>query len=274
MSSCPVCASESRFEAGFDDVRLFRCGKCGHCFSDWSSFEKAENYGAEYYAETHRNWFEHPNLALFDALLKRIVALNPNASVLDVGCGDGGFLRFLRDHAPGLSLCGIDVSANAADSRIDYHQGDFSTWNPGKNFDAVISLAVIEHVPDPRAFARRIHDLTRPGGFSAILTVNESGVVYRTARLLRRAGIDLPFKRLYDRHHLNHFNLLSLRNLMSAAGFTVVDLMLLDSPLAAIDIPPASAPLRLVMTLGIAGLALAGKLTGMTTLQAVLLTRN
>lgn len=52
-------------------------------------------------------------------------------SVLDIGCGDGRFLFYLRDLKPNLTLTGVDGSSNAIDNLkskgIEAHVLDLST---------------------------------------------------------------------------------------------------------------------------------------------------
>ena len=65
---------------------------------------------------------------------------------LDVGCGNGAFLKFVASESPNLNLHGIDLSDTAKDKAIAFHQGDFLTFDFGARFDAIVSLAVIEHL--------------------------------------------------------------------------------------------------------------------------------
>src|SRR5205823_11985748 len=54
-----------------------------------------------------------------------------------------------------------------------------------------------------------------PGGLVIIMMLYDRSILYKVARALHRIGIDGPFKRLYDKHHINHFNLSSLRRLVT-----------------------------------------------------------
>lgn len=203
-----------------------------------------ESYGPEYYDDKHRRWFEHPNTALFD----RITAIIPQGgSVLDVGCGRGDFLQYVHRKRPDVQLTGIDYSPNQ-DEIIRFVQGDALELAMSDRFDVVVSLAVIEHVLDCVAFAKRIREFSKPGGAVAILTVNESSILYGLARIGRELGVPLAFDRLYSRHHLHHFTPASLRRLLESCGLGLSQHIIHNAPANAVDLPVrsrmADAPLR------------------------------
>src|SRR5579863_3761851 len=124
---CSICFTESRYEGGFADISLFRCPSCQHCFTDLASLQVPEEYSAEYFDETHKNWNKHPDLGLFERVYRIIAARRPNASVLDVGCGKGNLLRYLRERDPKLRLTGIDISPSYSSDGVEFVQGDFLT---------------------------------------------------------------------------------------------------------------------------------------------------
>jgi hypothetical protein len=108
------------------------------------------------------------------------------------------------------------MAPNPADARITYLQGDFLQYDFDRQFDVLVTLAVIEHIPDVSAFARRMSELCVPGGLVMTMTVDERSVIYRTARAMALAGYDVPIRRLYSKHHLNHFTAHSLQRLLEA----------------------------------------------------------
>jgi 2-polyprenyl-3-methyl-5-hydroxy-6-metoxy-1,4-benzoquinol methylase len=104
--------------------------------------------------------------------------------ILEVACGRGGFSRLLASN--GAIVCGADFSESAIriakekmyrDStladRLTYVQADAQNlpFNEG-SFDIVISCETIEHVPDPRAAAREMARVCRPGGLLYLTTPN------------------------------------------------------------------------------------------------------
>jgi SAM-dependent methyltransferase len=88
--------------------------------------------------------------------------------VLDVGCSDGLVCHMLLTEAP-ASVTGIDVletvGCNYPDPAITYHNMDAGAMRfPDHSFDVAISIATLEHVPEPIQVIREMTRVTRPGG--------------------------------------------------------------------------------------------------------------
>lgn len=268
VTACPVCRSPSRLEARHPDADLWRCPDCDHCFSDPATLRRHEHYGPDYFQTVHANWFSHPHTELNARLLLLIRSYHPGAqSVLDVGCGNGIFLRYLRPRGQ-WELTGIDLSPNRPEPNIDFLQGDVFEFEPDRRYDVVVSNSVIEHIQDVRGFVSKLDALCAPGGMLLLITPNERSLLYRAAWLLCRLGYNKPFVRLYDAHHLNHFNLTSLRRLLEEVG-TVVEHLPHNVPLSALDFPGKNGVERFVQRLGVGLLFRLGELTGQTYLQTI-----
>jgi 2-polyprenyl-3-methyl-5-hydroxy-6-metoxy-1,4-benzoquinol methylase len=266
---CPICFTESWCETSFADIRLFRCPTCRHCFTDLASLQAPEQYGPEYFDGTHKNWNKHPDVGLFERVYRAIAERRANATVLDVGCGKGNLLRYLRDRDSKLSLTGIDIAPSHSKDGIEFLRGDFLTWKFDSKFDAIVSLQVIEHVTDPRMFAKRIVELTAEDGLVISNTINEQSLLYDVARLARRLGSTQAYERLYSRHHLNHFNRSSLPRLMEVSGLKTIAHFQHRGSVAAMDIPTPNKWLETVFRAGVWGTFVLGDLTGRSIYQTL-----
>jgi len=85
-----------------------------------------------------------------------LLAQRPFESLLDIGCGDGRFLREVRQRFAGTRLLGIDSSAaairwaQALNPELLFETADALERAPDERFDVVTLLEVIEHVPPAR----------------------------------------------------------------------------------------------------------------------------
>ena len=218
FASCPVCSAPAPFAYLHPEARLFRCGNCTHTFSDLRSIRHPETYTAQYYEEVHRNWFANPNFELFDWIERHIPA--SAHSIVDIGCGRGQFLDYLLTKRPGVRLVGVDMSLNESRNGVEFYQGDVLDFNLGQ-FDAVVNMATIEHLPDATAFIRMVRGLCSSQGVVITMTIDDNGLLYRAARLGRMVGVSLAFDRLYTAHHLQHFNRKSLAELHTLNGLRI-----------------------------------------------------
>lgn len=78
-------------------------------------------------------------------------------SLVDIGCGDGRFLREAARHHPDVTLLGVDYSeqairlAQAMNSHLRYRVQDIVTEPLNGRFDVVTLIEVLEHIPPPQA---------------------------------------------------------------------------------------------------------------------------
>jgi len=230
-------------------LNRYGCRNCGHSFTLLPSEKKAV-YNDDYYA-SHSKWFEHPNFRLFNFINSQIAAQvgKKDASILDVGCGNGDLLKFLRAKNPDMKLSGIDLHQNSYPG-IRFINGDILKDNITETFDAVTSLAAIEHVDDLNVFIEKLKSQTTPKGLIVIMTDNTGGVFYVAARLLKRLGLDSPYKSLYEPAHLNHFTNRSLRILLENHGLKILSQTNHNYPVKAINLPPCGIVMRSIYMLG------------------------
>ena len=270
---CPVCDTLAPVMGNHPDAILHRCRRCTHCFSVLKGKQR-EQYSAQYYEEEHRRWFENPNFGLFERITALILRGGETRSVLDVGCGMGDFLRYLAKVQPGLALTGIELTDVPPAAGIRFYKGDILTTPIEGHFDVVVSLAVIEHVSEVRAFARRLVSLCRPGGLICVMTVNEASLLYDLARGLQWLGHPQGFNRLYSRHHVNHFTVRSLAELLGREGLTPERVFMHNGLLAATDIPASSRLVGGILRVGVGAIMALGWACGRMYLQTAIYRRS
>lgn len=114
----------------------------------------------------------------------------PGLPVLDIGSGNGLVARRVAD-LTGCTVVGIDVSgecvsyatAHNAHPHVSYHKMAIEDFVPDEPLGLVTMYEVIEHVDDPRAVLRQVHDWLAPGGYVVLSTPNRSSLNRRIKAL-------------------------------------------------------------------------------------------
>ena len=267
---CPICGVESSFLRLDIGVDLYRCSSCDHCFTNVSTLKTTEQYGEDYYTDKHSNWFENPNINLFERISNSLRSLKPVAKILDVGCGKGDLLRYLRPRHPDMELSGIDFTTNEVVPGISFSRGDVFELDETMRFDAIVSLAVIEHVEDVNKFVKKLQQLVHTGGTVILMTLDDRSFLFSLSRFFAKVGYRAPAARLYERHHLNHFNQKSLRHLMESNGFSVAQVFDHDVPMAAVDFESSSPIAAAILRVGVAGVFTFARLIHKSHLQTMI----
>ena len=167
-------------------------------------------------------------------------------------------------------LVGADCSPNSIQPGIEYWQGEVAEMPGKEKFDVVVCMAVIEHVPDPVAFAKLLAAACDPQGNVAVMTLDNDSLLYMAARLMAKLGMRTAALRLYSAHKLQHFNFRSLRTTLEKAGLQLIEVHHHNAPIKAMDFPAPNPFVKAVFTVGVAVLFWLGRATGRTFLQTVL----
>jgi 2-polyprenyl-6-hydroxyphenyl methylase/3-demethylubiquinone-9 3-methyltransferase len=143
--------------------------------------------------------------------------------IFELGCGNGAVADVLTRH--GYQLTGVDVSVQGVDQaqrrhpHLSLQQGsayDRLADTYGR-FPVVISLEVVEHLYDPRAFARTLFNLVEPSG-TAIVSTPYHGY-WKNLVMALTGRLDHHFTALWDHGHIKFWSMATLRQLLQEAGF-------------------------------------------------------
>jgi len=160
---------------------------------------------------------------LFRALYRRFLPVSRDAEILEVGCGTGSFLAFLKSEGyrriRGLDLGEEQIAAARRLGIEEVQAAEAMSYLDGHplRFDLIVALDVIEHFTKDEVleFLDRVHGALRPGG----------------SVLLRTPNADNPFHswiRYADFTHEVTFTPRSIGQVLRACGFTGIEVYPLE----------------------------------------------
>lgn len=160
---------EAEFAPGLETLDLRECTQCGIQFFVPLCCGSADFYARlaardSYYCQ--RRWEFEQTLAMLKA----------TDHVVDVGCGDGHFLRLV----PGSRKMGLEFNpaavARAREQGLEVVQGDLSLL-PAETADFVTFFQVLEHVARPVSLLGQALRVLRQGGRLVIGVPNNDGFI-------------------------------------------------------------------------------------------------
>lgn len=152
------------------------------------------------------------NLGFKNRYLRFLTGIPKDGILIELGCGDGGFMRELRA-AGFVDVRGVDLSPSYAGVE-HVHIGDAADYIAGftiRSIDCIVALDVFEHIPQDqlRHLLRMAGTRLKPGG-RVIFRVPNMG---SPLALLNQHG---------DLSHVNAFNEISVRQIAFDTDMDVV----------------------------------------------------
>lgn len=173
-------------------------------------------YHTNFKLEDNYWWFTARSM-IVRKVFSAICKLPPDSTILDVGCGTGGFARDIMNE--GYRVIGLDTSETALNyAKIrgieELHQSTLDEFDPrDKKIDAVTILDVIEHIDDDKSITQELARILDKGKW-IIATVpayqwlwsshDEVHMHYRRytknnfKNLLKNAGFEIEFASYYN----------------------------------------------------------------------------
>ncbi|MGK5092257.1 class I SAM-dependent methyltransferase [Deltaproteobacteria bacterium TL4] len=234
--ACPVChsteTSKVLLDAHFDfeqldpfafasrkipeymHFRMVCCPTCDLLYATPAPTE--EGLGAEYEQAAYDSTVEAAYAAkTYAHYLKQVLKnLSHVESALDIGTGNGAFLKYLKAHfkqVEGIEPSLAPIEAALPEIRPLIKHGLFDAQNfKNESFSLITCFQTIEHVFQPERLCREIHSLLKPGGAVMFIAHN-----YRSL-LARILGSKTP---IYDIEHMQLNSPQSLHYLLRQTGF-------------------------------------------------------
>ncbi len=235
---CPVCGSCRGSVLRhinyllFDDLdisshsSLVSCALCGFVFNDLTDSGKAL---AAYYRDNEHYLFSTTggtggNSSLDVARYRRLEQrlrewITPDSVILDVGCGKGGWLRYLASRGYneliGLETsvaCRRDIQANIG---IPVAECIRELPSDRERPTVVVLSHVLEHVPCPVKFLRELVDASAVDALFCLEVPNTPALLQGKA----------PWRNFYF-EHINHFDAHHLTTVARSVGMAPVEMEL------------------------------------------------
>lgn len=158
---CPVCSSNKRQVWKIDSRYLM----CESCKSVWLNKVEDSTYDKEYYGRGKSGWL----MGVVDifSFWDRYLTLNLQKSdkVLEIGFGEGKFLRGLRKKD--YSVSGVEHSEYARD-RMKKILGEKNIYGDvesvSEKFEVVVMYHVLEHIDNPASYVKKVLKVLSPQG--------------------------------------------------------------------------------------------------------------
>lgn len=149
-------------------------------------------------------------------------------SVLDMGCGAGGYLNLLREKFPGIETWGIEIDEAAGSyAQSQGHNvligngGDLLAQVPDGHFDLISCNDVLEHFTDPYSLLRQLRTKLKPGGrlISSLPNIRYYKPMFR---YVFKGDWKYEPAGVMDNTHFRFFTKVSIERMYREAGFKIL----------------------------------------------------
>jgi SAM-dependent methyltransferase len=222
--ACNLCGSERHTpvyampDREFFRNEFFTVVQCDHCGLGFlnprpTAAEIQKYYPADYYqgppTASHSRYLKR-RFTREARYLKELEQGRAGRKLLDVGCANGEFPRFMA--ARGWQVEGVEISESSqkiADFRV-YTQEFPAIPTNEPTYDAVTAWAVFEHVHDPMSYFRKASQVVKKYGLFVFLVPNFGSVASRYLFCE-----DIP-------RHLYFFTRETVQDYLQKTGFALV----------------------------------------------------
>jgi len=204
---------------------LVKCNNCGLVYiNPRPTKQEMHKYYPKYYSARAygivevTDEYKDEMYKTFRDRARPISAFKKNGRILDVGCGDGYFLKYMKDN--GWETYGVEpgevASKYAKDVlKVNVFNGELKeACYPDKYFDVITLFEVLEHLHNPSANLSEIGRILKEDGLLVITVPNFTGFAYKIFKE-RRVAIDAP-------RHLYHFSQITLCKILEKMEFKVL----------------------------------------------------
>lgn len=224
--TCNLC-QKNRFTTIENDEEPYKVLRCLNCslvfvypFPDYTDLK--EHYNHDYY-KAWVNEQKKKRIKMWGNRLKELQKIRQGGRLLDVGCGEGTFLKLAKRN--GWHISGTELSAYAVKYATDVLGADIfcgeieDAGYPENSFDIVTMWHVLEHVRDPNQYLNEIRRVLRPDGLLVIAVPNVNNLIMQIAYRIFKGRKMKLFSKDEKEVHLYHFSPDTIKAYLDKSGF-------------------------------------------------------
>ena len=241
---CVLCGSNHgelllEWEEGY---QIYQCQECGaaspNISGDIPSKHIEEVYQTELYqkkiiSEIHNQYEYRKNefgSERYRYVIERLGLQHEKIKLLDVGCGAGYFLSYLKDK--GVQSKGLEVTQSLVEycqtQGINVQSTDVEE-EPDNEYDVIVMFDVLEHLYDPVLFINSLKNKLKENGYIVAYTPNIYSVAYELMGALQNTLLPFEHVCFFDG---NSFSFLAEKTGMKiysleTYGFDIMDYLLM-----------------------------------------------
>jgi SAM-dependent methyltransferase len=215
-TNCILCGENSFIFPFGKKHFLIKCKNCGLVSSKFIPTSKQLK---EYY-DDYPSYEKLSDLTIqrYNEILDRLEPFRKNNALLETGCGFGFFLEAAKKR--NWNVYGTELSAKAINECLKKNITISASLDEiqniaDKQFDAVVSLEVIEHLNEPQTEVKKYSGLIRSGGALYITTPNYNSF----SRLL----LGKKWNVILYPEHLHYFSIPTIEKLLKVNNFRPVN---------------------------------------------------
>jgi SAM-dependent methyltransferase len=233
MNSCPICTTEMKFKFATKDYLVtgesFDIVECEACSIRTTTPFPDKKIIGNYYSSDDYISHDDKVSGIFDSIygLVRTYQLNKkkkligkyfnksNGKILDIGCGAGDFLQYMKENH--WNINGVDTSNKArkiANKKLNIKVMDPKDWiNNKEKYDVITCWHSLEHVHEPWVYLDKIKKSLTLDGFLIVALPNYQST---DAKIYKEfwAAYDTP-------RHLYHFTIKSMNKTIKPHGLNI-----------------------------------------------------
>jgi len=196
-------SKQIRFKCCGSDKNIIKCCDCGlvQLYPQWSK-EELNGLYEKYSLKKDFVGYKFPKD--IHSYVRKHIGKDDN--VLEIGCGRGNTVRWLRNN--GYNVIGLDRDPTVKDSDIVLNC-EFENFNVWNQFDFIYAIHVLEHIEEPVKFLNKIISCLKPNGKFLLEIPNVNDPLFSLYKNKAYAGF------VWYPYHIYFYSVKTIKDLMN-----------------------------------------------------------